>query len=223
MYLAHLISDAGKSNATVALAKAAIKFYYDEVLKRNIVNIKTPKIGKKLPTVLTKDEVKRLISAAKSIKSRLIIKMLYSTGMRVSELVNMRVNDLELDEKHGWIRGGKGSKDRMVILSDNLICDLRKFLSTYSREYLFSGRNMQLTPRNIQKIIQNSAKNAGINKRVSPHTLRHSFATHLLESGTDIRVIQELLGHANLQTTQIYTRVSSEEIKKVKSPLDSIF
>ncbi len=211
-----------KSKASsIALIKSALKFYYDEILKKNIVTFKTPKIEKKLPVVLNKEEVKSLIQAAPSYKSRLIIKTLYSSGLRISECLGLKINDLELEQRIGWVRKGKGGKDRMFILSENLIRDLNKYLQNHQGEYLFS-ENKPLTPRNIQKIIHNSAKLAGIKKKVTPHTLRHSFATHLLEAGVDVRKIQELLGHSDLSTTQIYTKVSSTELKKIKSPLDNI-
>ncbi|MAG16190.1 hypothetical protein CMO88_03965 [Candidatus Woesearchaeota archaeon] len=223
-YMAYLISDRKVSPKTAALVKAALKFYYDEVLKMNIVNLKTPKAEKHLPIVLTKDEVKRLIESAKTAKSKLIIMMLYSSGLRLSECLNLRTNDLELEEKIGWVRKGKGNKDRLIILSDSLIKALKEYKHDLSNNnhILTNKKGSQLTARNIQKIVARAAKKAEIRKKVSPHTLRHSFATHLLESGTDIRKIQELLGHSNLQTTQIYTRVSTEELKKVKSPLDNL-
>jgi integrase/recombinase XerD len=221
-YLANLISDQQAASSTIALAKAALKFYYDDVLKKNIVNIKTPKIAKKLPVVLNKEEVKNLIGAAKTKKSELLIKMLYASGLRVSELVNMKKGDLELAQKTGWVRKGKGAKDRMIILSENLVEEFQKYLPVITSEFVFVGRKGPLSVRNVQKIISKTAKRAGITKKVTPHTLRHSFATHLLEDGTDIRVIQELLGHSNLQTTQIYTQISSEQKKKVKSPLDTV-
>ncbi|MBU0667423.1 MAG: site-specific tyrosine recombinase/integron integrase [Nanoarchaeota archaeon] len=221
-FLSYLLSEKKVSNATLALVKSALKFYYDEILKMNIVNIKTPKIAQKLPVVLTREEIKRLICGAGSKKTVLIIKLLYSSGMRVSELVGLRVSDLELESKSAWVRGGKGAKDRLVILSDLVVKDIYKYLKNRSEDLLFNGRNGNLSTRNVQKIVSLAAKRAGISKVVTPHTLRHSFATHLLENGTDIRVIQDLLGHANLQTTQIYTHVSNAEKRKVKSPLDQL-
>lgn len=221
-YLAYLISDRKASPRSVALAKASLKFYYDEMGKRGIVNIKAPKVSKHLPTVLSRKEVRRLIDAAKTAKSKLLITFLYSSGIRLSECVNMRYRDLEMDEKIGWVRRGKGNKDRMFILSESVIRAIKEYRQS-DDGYIFHNRNGRpLTPRNVQKIVARAAKKAGIGKKVTPHTLRHSFATHLLESGTDIRKIQELLGHANLQTTQIYTKVSTEELKKVKSPMDSL-
>ncbi len=222
-YIAYLLSSRKVSPRTAALVKAALKFHYDEVLKMGIVNLKTPKTEKHLPTVLSRDEVKRLLEAAKTKKSKMIMMMLYSSGIRLSECLKMRKNDLEMGEKIGWVRRGKGGKDRMIILSESLIEALKGLAEGGNEGYLFTGRqDKPLSARNVQKIVERASRKAGIRKRVSPHTLRHSFATHLLESGTDIRKIQELLGHSNLQTTQIYTKVSTEELKKVKSPLDSL-
>lgn len=223
-YIAHVMADKKAAASSVVLIKAALKFYYDGVLKKNIVTLKSPKTEKKLPTVLTKEEISQLISAAPTKKSRLILEMLYSSGIRLSECINLKAGDLELKEKMGWVRHGKGGKDRMIILAEHLIEDFNHYISKKTpQDYLFSNKKgQQLSPRNIQKIVKSTAKKAGITKNVSPHTLRHSFATHLLDSGTDLRRIQELLGHTNLQTTQIYTKVSTEELKKVKSPLDNI-
>ncbi len=221
-YLGHLISDKKMSMASVALIKASLKFYYDEILKKNIVTLKTPKIARKLPEILTKDEVKRLLTTLKHTKSRIIVKLLYSSGIRLSECLNMKIEDLDLKQKIGWVRAGKGNKDRMFILSEDVKKELINYISE-SRGILFKGSaGRALTPRNIQKMVAKAALNAGIHKRITPHKLRHSFATHLLEAGTDIRIIQELLGHSNLQTTQIYTKVSQEQMRKVKSPLDML-
>ena len=212
------------SNKTLGLKKAALIFFYKEILNKNIINFKTPRAEKKIPEVLTKEEIKALINATKNLKSKLIIKFLYSTGLRVSELINLRLKDLSIDKKEGWVRKGKGSKDRFFKLSDLLIEDLKKYILTLDNkeEFLFPGKNKTLTPRNIQKIIERATKKADIKKKVSPHKLRHSFATHLLDNGIDIRLIQELLGHSSISTTEIYTHVSKEQLKKIKSPLDSL-
>jgi len=220
-YLAFLISDKKASPSTVSLAKSALKFFFDEVLQKNIVNIKTPKIPKKLPVVLTKQEVKRLIDNASTKKSRLMLMLLYSSGLRVSELLSLKKQDFELEKNSLWVRSGKGNKDRLVILSSKLVEELKNYLENVDG-LVFPGKNDKILPRTVQKIVKLAAKKAGINKKVSPHTLRHSFATHLLEKGTDLRMIQELLGHSNLQTTQIYTQVSDEQKRKIKSPLDDL-
>jgi len=221
-YLAYLMHEKQASSKTVSLVKAALKFYYDEVLKMRVVNFATPKAMKKLPTVLSRSEVKLLIENAPTLKSRLIIKFLYSTGIRVSELCNFKRTDLELNEGVGWVRRGKGSKDRIILLSEALKAELGLFIQGHGSEYIFPGVDGPMAPRNVQLILQRTTTNSGIQKHVSPHTLRHSFATHLLENGTDIRKIQELLGHSNLQTTQIYTQVSTAELRKIRSPLDDL-
>jgi integrase/recombinase XerD len=216
-YLAGLFDT--KSKNTIMLAAAALKFYYSEILGKEMGNIKVPKKDKALPEVLSKDEVKKLIDSTDNVKSRLIISLLYSSGLRVSELVNLKVSDINLDENTGWVRKGKGSKDRLFALSPALCSELKEYLNEKENHYIFS-KDKPLTTRNIQKIIKGTRHRAGINKKVTPHTLRHSFATHLLEQGTDIRIIQQMLGHSSLSTTQLYTHISSEQIKKVINPLD---
>lgn len=207
---------------TVALAKSSLVFFYNDVLKKGFNELRTPKIPDSLPIVLTKDEIRSLIKAAPTKKSTLIIKVLYSSGLRLSECVNLKVNDLELDNGHGWVRGGKGGKDRMFKLSDFIVRDIRTHLKHHSGVYLFS-KDKPLTSRNVQKILRRAAVKANITKPVTPHKLRHSFATHLLEAGTDIRIIQKLLGHSRLETTQIYTEVSQEQLQKVRSPYDYLY
>ena len=214
------------SPSSVILFLSAIKYAYSNVLKTDItISIKRPKKEKKLPTFLTKDEVLKLLDTFDNIKSKLMISLLYACGMRVSELVNLKIDNLDLNEKVGHIRQAKGRKDRMFNIPEFLLEDIIFQIENQksnNQEYIFSGPKGQLTPRNIQKIVSLASKKAGINKPVHPHTLRHSFATHLLENGTDIRKIQELLGHADLSTTQIYTHISTEELKKIKSPLDNL-
>ena len=148
--------------------------------------------------------------------------MLYSSGIRVSEIVNIKKQDLDFNENIGWVRQGKGKKDRMFILSQKLSKKLKKFIEKNKDwKYIFS-KNKPLSTRNIQKIVQKATINAGIDKSVHPHTLRHSFATHLLDSNVDLRKIQKLLGHSSIATTQIYLHISSEQLKDIKNPLDSL-
>lgn len=220
-YLASLI-DKGLANSSIALAKSSIVFYHEKVLGKTFEKIETPKIPKKIPTVLTREEVRKLIGATKSAKHRLLIELLYSSGLRLSECTNLKIDDLELEDRMGWVRSGKGGKDRMIILSDKLVKSIKDAVSNERTGYLFEGRNGRLTGRAVQKALAKTAERAKIRKKVHPHTLRHSFATHLLEAGTDIRKIQVLLGHSNLSTTQIYTSVSTTELKKVRSPLDDL-
>ena len=162
-----------------------------------------------------------MIESADNQKSRLIISLLYSTGLRVSELVNLKVEEVNFADKSGWVRRGKGAKDRLFVLSENLGKELQEYLQGKEHKFIFS-KETPLTTRNIQKIIKGTKIRAGITKKVTPHTLRHSFATHLLEQGTDIRLIQTMLGHSSLSTTQVYTHVSSEQIKKVANPFDGL-
>lgn len=222
-FVAYLV-DKKTASSSIILCRAALRFFYEEVLHKPIINFKSPKTQKKLPVVLSKSEVKQLIESAATKKSQLMIKLLYSSGLRLSECINLKIGDVELNEKIGWVRKGKGAKDRLFILSSALAEELKKYLDGKDTKacVFTNSKNSVLSCRNVQKIVAKAAKRAGINKKVSPHTLRHSFATHLLDAGTDIRKIQELLGHANLQTTQIYTKVSTEELKKVKNPLDEL-
>ncbi len=208
-----------KSKNTIMLAHASLKFFFTEILKKNFNEVKLPKKDKQLPAVLTKDEVRNLIDSADTEKSRLIMSLLYSSGLRVSELVNLKTGDVSLETRSGWVRRGKGAKDRIFMLSEQLAKDIQAYLYGREHNYIFS-KEKPLTTRNIQKIIKNASKRAGINKKVTPHTLRHSFATHLLEQGTDIRLIQQLLGHSSIATTQVYTHVSEEQIRKIQNPLD---
>lgn len=224
-FLGYKLSDDSVSSATIALIKAALKFFYTEILGKNISQIKTPKRSKKLPVVLSQTEIKNLIDMTENFKHRLIIELLYSTGLRLSECINLKYSDLDLNDGIGWVRMGKGLKDRIFIISEIFkkdLLDYKEKSGSDGKGYIFLVNGKKMTYRGIQHAIKVSAERAGIEKDVHVHTLRHSFATHLLENGVDIRKIQKLLGHSNLQTTQIYTQVSSEEIKKIKSPLDML-
>ena len=224
-YIAYLMSDLKLSPGSVNLALSSVKFFCKEILQNTAFNaLKAPKSEKKLPTVLTKDEIRRLLDIIKNPKHRLLVEFMYSSGLRVSECVSIKVDDLDLNEKIGKIKHGKGNKERYIILSDTLIGHLNEYLRTKKdkSQFIFSVKGRPITTRQAQKIVKEAAKKASIKKRVFCHALRSSFATHLLEAGTDIRVIQELLGHSNLATTQIYTKVSTQQLKKVKSPLDSL-
>ena len=224
-YMAYLIADRKLKPKSVNLMLSSIKFFFKEIVQNQAFNaVKAPKVEKKIPTVLTKDEIKRLLEATSNPKHRLLIEFMYSSGLRVSECVNLKLNDLDLDEKMGKIRHGKGNKERYIILSNNLIGHLNEYVARKRDDssYIFSVNNRPITVRQAQKVVKEVAKRAGIKKRVFCHALRSSFATHLLENGTDIRVIQELLGHSDLSTTQIYTKVSTQQLKKVQSPLDNM-
>ncbi|MBW2990713.1 tyrosine-type recombinase/integrase [Candidatus Woesearchaeota archaeon] len=224
-YLAYLVSDKKLSSGSVALVRSSLLFFYNQVLGKGFSSIKTPKIQRNPPEVLSKHEIKALLDACVSKKSRLLIELLYSSGMRVSECLDLRIENIDFNERICNVKQGKGRKDRITMLSEQLALSLKAFLEEkkVSEGLIFMNKQGKaLSARNVQKIVSSAAKRAGISKNVSPHKLRHSFATHLLDSGVSIRVIQELLGHSNLQTTQIYTRVSRDHIKGVKSPLDDL-
>lgn len=223
-FMAENLTKQASSSTIVFLS--AIKYAYSNILQKDLTAaIKRPKKERKIPEVLTREEVKSLLDSIENKKSKLMISMIYACGFRVSELLNLKVKDLNFQEKIGHVRQGKGRKDRIFNIPDSLLKSLQKQVTIQqenSQEYLFTGSKGQLSARNIQKIVSKAAIKAQIKKSVHPHTLRHSFATHLLENNTDIRKIQELLGHADLNTTQIYTHISQEELKKVKSPLDRL-
>ena len=224
LFMAEKLSD--KVPTSVILSLAAMRYAFSTILKTDpTAGIKRPKREKKLPSVLTKDEVKSLINCLDAKKSKLMVSLMYASGLRVSELVNLKVNDLAFDEGIGHVRQGKGKKDRTFNLPVSILPALKEQADQQrqcSKEYFFSGPKGKLSSRNLQKIVTRAARKAGINKDVHCHTLRHSYATHLLEAGTDIRMIQELLGHSSISTTELYTHVSTEQLKKVKSPLDSL-
>jgi len=224
-YLAYLISEQHYDAASVSLARSALKYFYDGLLGKKIVSdIKTPKKQRKLPDVPTKEEIRQLIDSTKKLRNKLLIEFMYSSGLRVSECAKLKKSDLNIEENTGLLKSGKGGKDRFFILSTTLVVHLKEYLEKRDNdsEYIFPGPKGYISTRNIQRIISNSAKKSGIKKNIYCHLLRHAFATHLLEAGVDIRKIQELLAHSNLQTTQWYTQVSTKELRKVKSPLDSI-
>lgn len=224
LYLSEKLSD--HASARIILFLAAIKYAYSNILKKDIaMGVKRPKKEKRIPTVLTKEEVKKLLDILLIKKSKLIVSLLYACGFRVSELANLKVNDLDFDEKTGKVQQGKGKKDRIFNIPSFLFDDLKKQAEeqrALNQEYLFSGPKGKLSASNLEKIVRKAAKRAGIQKDVHCHTLRHSFATHLLEAGVDLRKIQELLGHASISTTELYTHISSESLKKVKSPIDDL-
>ncbi|MBU0899008.1 MAG: site-specific integrase [Nanoarchaeota archaeon] len=211
-----------KNPSTVSVQISAIKFLFENVLKRSI-NVPHPKRNRTIPIVLSPDEVRRMIESTTNMKHKFVLKLLYGCGLRVSEVINLRKINLNFEEGLIHIRLSKGRKDRFVKIPDSVANELRNYSSLTSGEILFpSQRGGKLTTATVQKVVKNSAKKAGIRKDVHPHTLRHSFATHLLESGADLRIIQKLLGHSNIRTTQIYLQVSSQLIKNVKSPLDNL-
>lgn len=224
LYIAEKFSE--RSAISTILFLSAVKYSFTSILKKDItLGIKRPKREKKLPSVLTKQEIRDLFDAISNRKSKLIISLLYASGLRVSEVTSLKLKDLDFEEKIGQVRQAKGKKDRIFNIPSFLIEDLKSQAENqkeFNQEHLFSGPKGKLSERNIQKIVKNAKEKAGINKEVHPHTLRHSFATHLLENGTDIRKIQVLLGHSSIATTELYTHISNQQIKQIKSPIDEL-
>ena len=205
----------------------AIKFYYEKVLGRDkqYYDIHRPKKEQKLPKVLGKEEIKKILNCTENIKHKAILSLLYSAGLRRSELINLQLTDIDSSRMVILIHGGKGKKDRISLLSQKLLILLRDYYKKYKPgKNLFEGQNRaKYSPTSIGKILKRSAKKAGIQKKVTPHMLRHSFATHLLEQGTDLRFIQELLGHNSSKTTEIYTHVAVKNLVDIKNPIDDLF
>lgn len=216
----------GKSSSTANLAINAFKFYYEAIMQRKFfvpkTGIKRPKSEKRLPVVLSKVEVIKMIDCLDNIKHKLIIQILFGSGLRVSEVVDLKINDIDFIRKIITVRQGKGAKDRITIVSDKTLGEIEKYLLEYQPLiFLFESHRAgeKLAVRSVQKVVAEAIESAGVNPLASAHSLRHGFATHLLESGIDIRYIQELLGHARLETTQIYTKVANNKLREIKSPL----
>lgn len=184
-----------------------------------------PKRSRKLPTVLSTAEVIKLLQVTANLKHRCLIGLMYSSGLRIGELLSLKLEDIDLQRKLLYIRNAKGRKDRQVVLAERMLPLIRNYLNTYQpADYFAEGAGGgPYSPTSFRTFLKRNAKRAGILKKITPHTLRHSFATHLLEKGTDIRLIQELLGHAKPETTMVYTHVSRQDLLQIKSPLDLIF
>lgn len=218
------LHDLGLSNSYLHQMVNSIKFYYEVVMNMpsRMYTIERPRKEKKLPKVLSNEEVKLLIENTNNIKHKCIISLLYSAGLRRSELLNLKTNDVDSKRMLIFIHSAKGNKDRYTVLSESTLTDLRIYFKQYRPEnYLFEGvRGQKYSPTSVANIVRKSAIKAKLNKHVTPHMLRHSFATHLLENNTDLRHIQVLLGHSSSTTTEIYTQVAIKSLQNIKSPLD---
>ena len=183
-----------------------------------------PRRGKKQPVVLSMEEVQKMIAMTGNLKHKLMLSLLYAAGLRRSELLNLKIKDIDISRNVINVRAGKGNKDRQTLLAESLKNQLQDYLKEYQpKEYLFEGQTGgKYATSSLAKVVKKSAKAAGINKEVTPHVLRHSFATHLLENATDIRYIQELLGHSSIKTTERYTHVANTTQNKITSPLDKL-
>lgn len=212
----------GSSAQTVQSYLQAIQFFYREVVSIGIqIKMKCPKRPKRIPVVLSHLEIERIIQQVQNTKHRTMIALAYGAGLRVSELTNLRARSLNFEESLIYVYQGKGQKDRITLLPESLIFELKKFAAGKNpSDYLFeSERGGRLSTRSIQLVFSRAMRAVGIIKPATFHSLRHSFATHILEQGIDIRFLQQLLGHANIRTTQHYTHVSTASIRKIKSPL----
>ncbi len=224
-FLLKLINE-GKSKETIRVAGFAVKFYLGIRAKQdgtiNEIIEKTPNVkrDKRLPAVLSKKEIEDMVISTKNFIHRTMIQLMYSSGMRASEIISLKWPDIDFDRNTIHLKLAKGNKDRIVMLSPKVKKNLLK-LDIEKQGLVFkTNRDGKYSLRSIELIVKKAAQKAGIRKKVTPHSLRHSFATHLLEQGVDVRYIRDLLGHANLQTTMIYTKVSNKDISKIKSPID---
>ena len=226
-FILHELKPESLAPRTVELHRCALITFYRLVapeinIMQNIGRIKLPK---HLPVVLSRDEVERMIGALHNIKHKAVVAVLYSAGLRLGECAALKVSDIDSGRMSVRVEMGKGKKDRYSILSQRALEILRNYVKIYRpKEWLFRGRDIcnPIHRRSIQKIVENAGHKAGICKNIHPHTMRHSFATHLLEAGVQLQIIQQLLGHSNLKTTTIYTHVTSVMLQNVKSPFDMI-
>jgi len=223
-YLLYLKSQ-NQTNTSLNQVISALKFYYEQILHRKLFfSIRRPKKEKFLPVVLAKSEIIKIINCAHNLKHKLLLSLLYGSGLRVSEVVKIKISHLDLATKSLLVKDAKGQKDRYTLLSDISIKLLNLYLPKLlnTQKYLFSGMSgdSHLSQRSAQKVFDHALAESGIKKEASCHSLRHSFATHLLESGVDIRYIQKLLGHQNIKTTEIYTHVAKGFYSHIKSPID---
>lgn len=225
-YLRYLVIDRKISSSYQNQAINAIKFYFERVLggDRKVYLIERPREEKTLPVVLNEIEISNLLKVTENIKHKAILMTCYSAGLRLSELTNIKLKDIDSERMQIRVSQAKGKKDRYSILSPKLLGLLRIYFTTYKPKlWLFEGQTgAQYSTRSIQAIMREATLKAGIKKKISVHTLRHSFATHLLENGTDLRYIQSLLGHESSKTTEIYTHITTKGFDQIKSPLDKL-
>lgn len=226
-HFAYLIEVRKMAESTVNLHREGLRFFYRDVLRiddpiQSVPRLKEPQ---KLPKVLSLEEVAKLIRLTRNPKHRLLLSVAYSGGLRLAEIVNLKPQDIDFERDVIWIREGKGRKDRVIMLSESLKSDLKYYICHVRPEsFLFESdrRGGSLCRRSVQAIFENACARAGIEGRVGIHSLRHSFATHLLETGTDLRYIQALLGHQSSKTTEIYTHVATHKVAKIVSPFDRL-
>ncbi|NQY04731.1 MAG: tyrosine-type recombinase/integrase [Flavobacteriaceae bacterium] len=220
----HLSTVNNYSDSYINQSINAIKFYLEKVdgQPKETYLFDRPKKKYKLPLVLSKEDIKLIINISKNIKHRAILQVIYGSGLRISECINLKINDVNSEDMTIRLNQSKGKKDRLTILSKNSLNTLREYYKVYRpKVWLFEGLNgNQYSASSIRNIFHRNKSRAKIHKKATVHTLRHSFATHLLENGVNLRYIQKLLGHNSSKTTEIYTHVASKHLKNIKSPLD---
>jgi integrase/recombinase XerD len=225
-FMKYLVNKREVAASTQNQAINAIKFYYEKVkkLQRTVYALERPIKESRLPHVLSEKEVMQVLRATGNLKHRAMLWLIYSAGLRRGELINMKISDIDSDRMVIFISGGKGKKDRITILSEKLLRLLRAYFKEYRpKVWLFEGPPGEpYSSSSLQKVFGSAVQKSGVRKNATLHTLRHSFATHLLEAGTDIRYIQALLGHNSSKTTEIYTHVTHKALGKIKSPLDNL-
>lgn len=226
-YLKYLVIEKKVSSSYQNQSINAIKFYFEHVLghDRKQYHFDRPLKAKRLPRVLSQQEITQILSSVNNIKHKAILSSIYGCGLRISECINLKIEDIDSNKSRIWIRNAKGRKDRLTLLPESLLILLRKYYIEYKpTNWLFEGpNNGQYSPTSIRSVLKRAKAKAGIRKPATVHTLRHSFATHLLENGTNLRYIQELLGHTSSKTTEIYTHVAKSDLTSIISPLDSIY
>jgi site-specific recombinase XerD len=223
-FLDHLLERGAPGN-TLNVYLNSLKFFYEEVLHRRLtIKLRYSKTPRKMPDFLTKDEVIRIINTIENAKHSLLIRLMYSAGLRVSELLNLKIKDLCLDGNYGWVRNGKGGKDRPFIIAHSLKEELTNYIKDKgSEEWLFVGwNNSPYDTSSVREILNKAAKKASISKKVHSHLLRHSFATHLIQNGYSPLEVQPLLGHNNVNTTMVYVHLAATNLLNVRSPLDGL-
>lgn len=212
------------SHSSQRMIVASIDKFYRLVVgvELNLKHLYPSRKTRPLPKYLSQNEIKKMIDLTTNLKHKCIVKLLYGCGLRLSELLNLKITDVDSGNMVVHVRNSKGNKDRVVMLSNQLLGDLREYYLQYKpKEYLIEGQGGGMySEKSVQNVVKDAATRAGVKKRATPHILRHSFATHLLENGTDIRFIQQLLGHSSIKTTEIYTHITDISKSKIKSPLD---
>ncbi len=226
---AHLIQliKWNRSGSTINVYLHALRFFYEQILGKNLtVNIPNIKVRKRLPECLTQEEMSRFLGVLSQTKHKLILVLTYGSGFRVSEVINLKVKDLDFQAGYGWVRNGKGGKDRLFVIPDKLKEELKQWISSQNlnlEDWLFPGyQNNHYSDSSVRKILEEARLAAELPKHITPHSLLHSFATHLLENGYSLIEVKELLGHSRLETTMIYAHTAHPKLTAIKSPYDCL-